>query len=88
MPSEWNMFVKKIYEEGKAKNSNYEFKQALIDASKRKSEMGRASTSSVKSKKSKSKRNTSRRSRGRSRNLSASMTGGKKSRKNRCRSRH
>jgi hypothetical protein len=80
------MFVKKIYEEGKAKNSNYEFKQALIDASKRKSEMGRASTSSVKSKKSKSKRNTSRRSR--SRNLSASMTGGKKSRKNRRRSRH
>lgn len=39
MPSAWNMFVKKIYEEGKSKNSNYEFKQALVDASKRKSEM-------------------------------------------------
>lgn len=39
MPSAWNMFVKKIYEEGKAKDSSYEFKQALVDASKRKSEM-------------------------------------------------
>ncbi|MFY7728058.1 MAG: hypothetical protein ACOVRN_00925 [Flavobacterium sp.] len=33
------MFVKKIYHEGKSKNPNYEFKQALVDASKRKSEM-------------------------------------------------
>jgi hypothetical protein len=40
MPSAWNMFVKKIYEEGKAKDSKYEFKQALVDASKRKGEMG------------------------------------------------
>jgi hypothetical protein len=39
MPSEWNMFVKKIYQEGKSENPDYEFKQALIDASKRKSEM-------------------------------------------------
>jgi len=38
--SSWNLFVKKVYKEGKAKNSNYEFKQALVDASKRKSEMG------------------------------------------------
>jgi hypothetical protein len=82
MPSEWNMFVKKIYEEGKAKDPNYEFKQALIDGSKRKSEMGRASASGVKSKKSKSKRSKSR-----SRKSSLSMTGGKKSRKNSRRSR-
>lgn len=40
MPSAWNMFVKKIYEEGKAKDSSYEFKQALVDASKRKGEIG------------------------------------------------
>lgn len=40
MASEWNLFVKKIYKEGKSKDSKYEFKQALIDASKRKSEMG------------------------------------------------
>lgn len=38
--SAWNIFVKKIYKEGKAKNPNYEFKRALEDASKRKSEMG------------------------------------------------
>jgi hypothetical protein len=44
MPNAWNMFVKKIYEEGKAKDSNYEFKQALVDASKRKSEMGQSSS--------------------------------------------
>jgi hypothetical protein len=80
MPSEWNMFVKKIYEEGKAKNSSYEFKQALMDASKRKSEMGRASASGVKSNKSKSKR--------RSKSMRIkSLSGGKKSRKNRRRSR-
>ena len=81
MPSQWNMFVKKIYEEGKAKDSNYEFKQALIDGSKRKSEMGRASASGVKSKKSKSKKGKSKINR----QLSASMSGGNKSRKRRRR---
>lgn len=45
-PSEWNLFVKKIYHEGKKKDSSYEFKQALKDASKRKSEMGHSSSSS------------------------------------------
>lgn len=71
MPSAWNMFVKKIYEEGKAKDPNYEFKQALVDGSKRKSEMGHsASASGVK----KSKRSrTAKRSRGR-----RSMAGGKR----------
>jgi hypothetical protein len=62
--SQWNLFVKKVYQEGKAKDSNYEFKQALEDASKRKSEMGSmksASASGVKKskkayKKSKGKR--------------------------------
>jgi hypothetical protein len=37
--SEWNKFVKKVYHEGKSKNKNYSFKQALSDASKRKREM-------------------------------------------------
>jgi hypothetical protein len=37
--SSWNIFVSKIYNEGKAKNANYSFKQALSDASERKSEM-------------------------------------------------
>ena len=41
MPSIWNMFVKKIYEEGKKNiGKTYSFRQALKDASKRKSEMG------------------------------------------------
>ena len=41
MPSQWNMFVKKVYEEGHAKDSNYQFKDALKDASKRKGEMSK-----------------------------------------------
>ena len=36
--SAWNIFVKKIYKEGKAKNPNYDFKRALQDASDRKAE--------------------------------------------------
>jgi len=40
----WNDFVKKIYHEGHDSNPNYQFKQALKDASKRKSEMGSASS--------------------------------------------
>ena len=76
MPSAWNMFVKKIYEEGKAKDSNYEFKQALKDASKRKSEMGHsASASGVK----KSHKRTSKR--GKSRSASMAMAGGRRSRR-------
>jgi hypothetical protein len=70
-PSEWNMFVKKIYNEGKSSNSNYQFKQALKDASKRKSEMGH-----------KSHNKTSRSSiKGKSRSRSASMSGGKRTRR-------
>lgn len=38
--SPWNIFVKKVYHEGKTSNANYEFKDALKDASKRKGEMG------------------------------------------------
>ncbi len=76
MPSAWNMFVKKIYEEGKAKNPDYEFKQALVDASKRKSEMGKsASASGVKKSKH---RKSSKRSRGRRASASAAMAGGRR----------
>ena len=71
--SAWNIFVKKIYKEGKAKNPNYEFKRALQDASDRKAEMGH----------SKSKSKTAKR--GRSRHASMGMAGGKKSRKRRHR---
>ena len=70
-PSKWNLFVKKIYHEGKAKDSNYEFKQALVDASKRKSEMG--------SLKNSNKRKTKKQ------NLN--MAGGKSKKRFSCRSR-
>lgn len=64
MPSEWNMFVKKIYEEGHAKNPEYKFKQALKDASRRKSEMGYTKVkTSKKSKSRKSRRRRTRRNR-------------------------
>ena len=49
--SQWNIFVKKVYQEGKAKDANYDFKQALTDASKRKGEMGSQRAMGVKSKK-------------------------------------
>ena len=81
--SSWNLFVKKVYKEGKAKNSNYEFKQALVDASKRKSEMGAMSASSRKNKSmGKMKRNTRRgmamaMAGGKSRRRSMAMAGGK-----------
>jgi hypothetical protein len=39
MATAWNLFVKKIFHEGRGKNKNYTFKQALKDASKRKNEM-------------------------------------------------
>ena len=64
-PSAWNMFVKKIYHEGHKKNSNYSFKQALTDASKRKGEMGSMGTKKTK------KMNK------RHRRASIAMTGGK-----------
>ena len=54
--SAWNDFVKKIYHEGHNKDSNYSFKQALKDASARKSEMGKTETAmGVKTKKTKTK---------------------------------
>jgi hypothetical protein len=70
--SDWNIFVKKIYTEGKAKDSNYEFKQALQDASKRKSEMKHSMSSKT------AKKNRRSISSRRSRSRSASMAGGKK----------
>lgn len=48
--SAWNDFVKKIYWENHKKNPNYQFKDALKEASKRKGEMG-ASSGMAKSKK-------------------------------------
>ena len=50
----WNDFVSKVYHEGHNKNPNYTFKQALMDASKRKGEMGKSSSSASVSKSKKS----------------------------------
>jgi hypothetical protein len=47
--SAWNLLVKKVFHEGRKKSKGYSFKQALNDASRRKSEMG--STRSKHSKK-------------------------------------
>ena len=82
MPSECNMFVKKIYEEGKAKDSNYEFKQALKDASKRKSEMGHSSSASG-VKKTKTSKKKSKKNRVKSRSMSMALAGGKRTRRRR-----
>jgi len=81
MPSAWNMFVKKIYEEGKAKDSNYEFKQALMDGSKRKGEMGSAS-GVKKQKTAKKSRSRAKRRTGRMASASA-MAGGRRTRRRR-----
>lgn len=62
--SPWNIFVKKVYREGKSKNSNYEFKDALRDASKRKGEMSSSSmTKKMKKSRSRKSRGTRRRHR-------------------------
>jgi hypothetical protein len=74
--SQWNLLVKKVYHEGKAKNSKYEFKQALVDASKRKSEMGHMKSSSS-GRGTKSRKTKGRKSR------SMSMAGGKTRRRRR-----
>ena len=70
--SSWNIFVKKIYHEGHSKDENYSFKQALTDASKRKSEMGSHTGTGSKIKKSKKNK----KSKGK-RSMSMSLFGGK-----------
>jgi hypothetical protein len=75
--SQWNLFVQKVYKEGKAKDSEYEFKQALSDASKRKSEMGSMKSSSGRG--TKKSRKSAKKSRG---SRSMALAGGK-SRKHR-----
>lgn len=54
--SAWNMFVKKVYSEGKSKNKTYKFRDALKDASKRKGEMTSGKSSVMSSAKKTKKR--------------------------------
>jgi hypothetical protein len=82
-PTAWNMFVKKIYKEGKAKDSSYAFKQALVDASKRKAEMGSSISASKTNKKAVKVRKTAKRMISRKRAIHPSMAGGS-SKRRRC----
>jgi len=59
--SPWNIFVKKVYREGKSKDSKYEFKHALKDASRRKGEMGTQKMGTQKVRKSRARRTRRRR---------------------------
>jgi len=68
MATKWNLFVKKVFNEGRSKNNAFSFKEALKEASKRKNEMtssiGNVISSMGKStKKRRSHRRSSRRSR-------------------------
>ena len=79
--SQWNIFVKKIYQEGHAKNKDYSFKQALTDASKRKGEMvSNTSMGTKKSKKSKRSRSMTLAG-GKSRRRSMTLSGGRSRRR-------
>ena len=73
--SSWNIFVKKVYQEGKAKDKDYCFKQALSDASKRKGEMGSSTGMGTKKMKKMGKKSKSRRS--------MALAGGRRSRRHR-----
>ena len=77
----WNDFVKKIYHEGHNKNPNYQFKEALKDASRRKGEMG--SSSAASSGKSKKMRKQSKKACRKSCKKACSMKGGKSRRRRR-----
>jgi hypothetical protein len=78
--SDWNIFVKKVYAEGKANDSSYEFKDALKDASRRKSEMTSMKTVSASGvKKSKKSRKSKKSKNYRKRNIA--LSGGTRKRR-------
>jgi hypothetical protein len=77
MPTAWNNFVKKIYHEEKGKNPNFQFKDALKLASKRKGEMGKGASSTEEmpmSQSSMSKKATRRRSKSKKNKQTKSKT--------------
>lgn len=99
MASAWNLFVKKIFEEGRKQfGKTYKFSQALKDASKRKSEMGNTSTpkkkgsnkhmveeeDNTKAKTRKAKKSKSRKSKSRKSKSKKRSKKNKKSRKNKA----
>ena len=58
----WTDLVSKIFKEGRAKDSSYQLKDAMKEASKRKSEMGSSSSAAVAPSKSRKKRGKSKKS--------------------------
>jgi hypothetical protein len=79
--SSWNIFVKKIYQEGHSNDKNYSFKQALTDASRRKGEMG--SSTGMGTKKTMGKKGKKMNKKVMSATRSMSMTGGRTRRRRR-----
>jgi hypothetical protein len=81
--SSWNIFVKKVYQEGHSKDKDYSFKQALSDASKRKGEMGSNKPTAMGTKKlRKSKKSRSMAlAGGKSRRRSMALAGGRSRRR-------
>jgi hypothetical protein len=75
MGEKWFEFVKRIHKEGQKKNAGYLFKEAMADASKRKSEWNKDGSSTAKSSPSKKARKSSK--------SKKTMKGGKKTRKSR-----
>ncbi len=61
--SAWTSFVKKIYMEGKKKDPAFQFKDAMKEASKRKSEIGTTTTKKARTSKKGGKKGKSRRKR-------------------------
>ena len=74
----WNKFVKKVYSEGKSKNSSYSFQEALKDASKRKSEMGATPAAAAARGTKKSRKSARRRSK---RSMGAQIAGTRRHRR-------
>ncbi len=78
--SDWNIFVKNVYAEGKAKDDSYEFKDALKDASRMKAENGSMKIANASGIKKGKKTRKSRKSR-KSRKMSLSLMGGTRKRR-------
>ncbi len=73
--SDWNIFVKNVYAEGKAKDDSYEFKDALKDASRMKAENGSMKLATASGIKKGKKTRKSKKSK-KSRKMSLALAGG------------
>ena len=80
MGEKWFQFVKRIHAEGHKKNASYSFKEAMVDASKRKSEWKKDS-GSVSSKSLSRKRRSSKSKKGGSHKKSHKRRRSRKSQK-------